>query len=96
MRKFGARDRIDRGKESEMQAQERHQPPCMVAHDMINKFAAIIGQCDLQQEKAGLGAEYVGWINRIRNLAAKAVEDLKEHQSQVSRETSKSQRREAG
>lgn len=94
--RFGSRGRIDPRKKGGIQAKDPHQPSCMVAHDMINKFSAIIGQCDLQREKVGPSAEYAGWLSVIRNIAAKAVEELREHQRQVSAETQKPDRQKAG
>src|ERR1035441_3054375 len=35
-----------------MQFGEKHQPACVLAHDVVNKLSAIVGFCDLLVENA--------------------------------------------
>jgi len=59
---------------------ERRQLEGMVAHDLVNKLAAIIGHCDLLIEMPSLGTEYVRRLTLIRDTAESAAKELKEHQ----------------
>jgi len=65
----------------------RHQPACMVAHTMINKFSVIIGNCDLFLEDTEPDTQPEKRIRVIREVARTAVEELLEHLQQVEAET---------
>ena len=62
---------------------ERHEPACMVAHNMINTLSAIIGQCDLMKEKIGKDTEAAMRLATVHNLAQSAVKQLTEHQREL-------------
>lgn len=63
---------------------QKHQPGCLLAHDMINKLSAIIGFCDLLQDKAETAdAECARRITAIHDLAKSTVKQLLEHQCQL-------------
>ena len=68
---------------------ERHQPVCMVAHDLVNKLSAIVGHCDLLIEIMGRDVEYAGRLTLIRDIAKAAAEELTEHQRKLAAETRK-------
>ena len=53
-----------------------YQPACLLAHDLINKFAVIVGFCDLLSDKLGQDAKSVNQLNTIRNIAASTAKDL--------------------
>jgi len=44
---------------------------CFLSHDIVNKLAAIIGQCDIL-ETEGATAECLSRLSKIRNLAQAA------------------------
>jgi len=58
----------------------------MVAHDMVNHLAAIIGNCELLIEKTEGGTEYARRLFLIRDIAQTAVKELAEHQRQLQAE----------
>ena len=62
---------------------ERHQPVCMVAHDLVNKLSDIVGHCDLLNEMTEQGTEYARRLAIIRDIAESAAKELTEHQRQV-------------
>jgi hypothetical protein len=64
---------------------ERHQPVCVVSHEMISKFSAIIGNCDLITEAADRSMQ-AKRLSVIREIAETAVKALVEHQRQVEAE----------
>jgi hypothetical protein len=74
---------------------ERHEPVCLVAHNMLNTLSAIMGRCDLLIEKIH-GTEYVQELATIRGIADRAVQGLVEHQQQVEIKTRSSGRQKAG
>ena len=68
---------------------ERHEPTCMVAHDLLNKFAVIIGQCELLNEMMEPGTPSAERLARIRKIAESAVKELNEHQRKADVEARK-------
>lgn len=68
---------------------ERHQPVCMVAHDLVNKLSAIVGHCDLLIEITERDPEYARRLTLIRDIAKAAAEELAEHQRKLAAETRK-------
>ena len=70
-----------------MPLKEKHQPPCLLAHDLLNKLSAIVGYSDLLLEKVEQeegGTECVMRLKRIHALAVSAAKDLSDHQCQLS------------
>ena len=68
-----------------MQFGEKHQPPCLLAHDVVNKLSAIVGFCDLLVENVKRrDTECVKRVMSIQELAKSAAEDLIEHQCELS------------
>jgi hypothetical protein len=66
---------------------EKHRPPCLLAHDLLNKLSAMIGFCDLWIEKAeqqSTNEEFMKRLVSIQALAKSAAEELKEHQCELS------------
>jgi hypothetical protein len=59
---------------------ERHQPACMIAHNLVNKLAAIVGHSDLLIEKTTPGTEYAARLTVIRDIAESAAKELGRHQ----------------
>ena len=51
----------------------RHQPACMVAHDLVNKLSAIVGHCDLLNEITLPGSGTERKVALIRNIAESAA-----------------------
>jgi hypothetical protein len=56
-----------------------HQPVCIVAHNLVNKLSAIIGQCDLLSEKVEEGTESAKRLVMIHDLAKSAARELTDH-----------------
>jgi len=65
---------------------ERHQPVCMVAHNLVNKLAAIVGHSDLLIQRTERGTEYARRLTLIRNIAESAAKELGEHQLRMEAE----------
>ena len=61
---------------------EPHEPACMVAHNVISKLGAIVGRCDLLNERRQ-SAESRKHIAAIREIAESTIEELTEHQRTV-------------
>ena len=66
-----------------------HEPVCMVAHDLVNKLAAIVGHCDLLGEMTEPGTEYARRLAKIRGIAESAVNELNEHRRKIEAEKRK-------
>jgi hypothetical protein len=63
---------------------EKHEPACLLAHDLVNKLSAIIGYCDLLIEKAEENTECAKRLSLIRKFAQSAAKELADHQCQLS------------
>ncbi len=64
---------------------KKHQPACLLAHDLVNRLSAIIGCCDLLIEKAEpQGDGCMKQLVAIKDLAESAVKTLAEHQCELS------------
>ena len=63
---------------------------------MLNKFSAIIGNCDLLIEKTEAGTPYTERLASIREIAETAVTELTEHQRQLEAETRRTDERKVG
>ena len=68
---------------------ERHEPACMVAHNLISKLAAIVGRCDLLNEGTKQSAGSAKHIAVIRDIAESAIKELTEHQRSIEAERQK-------
>ena len=58
----------------------------MVAHNLISKLAAIVGRCDLLNERTKQSDGAAKHIAMIREIADCAIKELTEHQRQVEAE----------
>ena len=67
---------------------EPHELACMVAHNVISKLAAIVGRCDLLNERRQR-AESRKHIAAIREIAESTIKELTEHQQTVEAEKRK-------
>jgi hypothetical protein len=67
---------------------EPHEPACMVAHNVISKLAAIVGRCDLLNERKQ-SAESAKHIAAIREIAESTIKELTEHQQTIEAEKRK-------
>ena len=65
-----------------------HEPACMVAHNVISKLAAIVGRCDLLNER-NQSIESAKHIAAIREIAESTIKELTEHQQTVEAEKRK-------
>ena len=65
-----------------------HEPACMVAHNVISKLAAIVGRCDLLNER-NQNIESAKHIAAIREIAESTIKELTEHQKTVEAEKRK-------
>ena len=52
----------------------------MIAHEMINSFADIIGHCDLLGEMLEAKSEASRRLKLIRDIATTCVAELREHE----------------
>jgi len=66
--------------------EERHGPTCMLAHEMITKLSALIGQCDLLIGMTEPGSVIEKKTAQIHRIAALVVDELKEHQRKADEE----------
>jgi hypothetical protein len=71
---------------------KRHEPACMIAHNLISKLAAIVGRCDLLNEKTKQCDGAAQHIAVIREIADCAIKELTEHQRQVDAEARRTNR----
>jgi len=67
---------------------EPHEPACMIAHNLKGKLAAIVGRCDLLNERRQC-AESRKHIAAIREIAESTIKELIEHQQTVEAEKRK-------
>ena len=67
---------------------EPHEPACMAAHNLKSKLAAIVGRCDLLNER-NQSAESTKHIATIREIAQSTIQELTEHQQSVEAEKRK-------
>jgi len=55
-------------------------PGCMLAHDLINRLAVIVGYCDLLvEEDDSNDAKQQKRLNVMREIAVSTVEELRLH-----------------
>jgi hypothetical protein len=55
----------------------------MVAHNVISKLAAIVGRCDLLNERKQSDAESAKHVAAIREIAESTIKELTEHQRTI-------------
>ena len=67
---------------------EPHEPACLVAHNVISKLAAIVGRCDLLNERKQ-SIESAKHIAAIREIAESTIKELTEHQRTIAAEKRK-------
>lgn len=79
-----------------MNSKGNQQPACMVAHDSINKLAAIMGQCDLLLELTIPCSEIANRIQNIRKIATEGIALMKRHQQKLSSKEPRSDNQKAG
>ena len=65
-----------------------HEPACMIAHNVISKLAAIVGRCDLLNERRQ-SIESRKHIAAIREIAESTIKELTGHQQMVEAEKRK-------
>jgi hypothetical protein len=59
-------------------------PACQLAHDMANKLAVIIGNCELLDEHVEPGSECARRIGAIRKVAEGMAKEVNQHQCKIS------------
>jgi hypothetical protein len=65
--------------------QENYHPECAVAHDLINRLSAIIGNCDLLAESTPPDSPSLERVLLIRHLANLIAKDLGQFQCDLAR-----------
>lgn len=65
-----------------------HEPACMVAHNLKSKIAAIVGRCDLLNERSQ-SIESTRHVAVIREIAESIIQELTEHQRTIEAEKRK-------
>jgi len=63
---------------------DKHQPPRLLAHDIVNKLSTIISFGELLVEKAVQHTECVNRVTSMHELAASAAKQLIDHQCELS------------
>jgi hypothetical protein len=58
----------------------KHQPSCMLAHEIINKLAVIAGHCDPVTERVPGEAKHARRLGTIREVDKGIAGTLREHQ----------------
>jgi hypothetical protein len=67
-----------------MQFTKRYEPVCMLAHDLVNQLAIIVGHCDLLlSEESKTVLPRASRLRLIRDAAQGMAKDLSEHQCQL-------------
>jgi hypothetical protein len=64
----------------------RHEPECMLAHQLIDKLANIVGHCDLLGGDMGGEMRFAYRVNIIQKAARKLTAELVDHQRELSAE----------
>jgi len=64
----------------------RHKPACLLAHDLVNKLAVIVGHCNLLSEHVEEGSEPAKRVRLIHEVAKDMAKELTEHQCQLAEE----------
>ncbi len=60
----------------------KYPPNCLLFHDIVNKLAVILGNCELARERVvseSLDSEWTKRLDAIHNAAAAVLEDVKRH-----------------
>ena len=56
---------------------------CTLAHDLFNKLAIIIGNCDLLREQTTLSPEMSERLRVIKNMAQAMSDQIQNHPCQI-------------
>lgn len=59
---------------------ECHQPMCMLAHELVNNLAVIVGHCELLGDPDRPDAERTKHLKAIRDTSKGMAEKLHQHQ----------------
>jgi len=59
---------------------EHYEPTCLLAHNLINKLAIIVGRCDLLRAKTPEESECYERLLSIQDLAKSMAEEITNHQ----------------
>lgn len=78
---------------SQKSSTNQHQPECPLAHKLINKLSAVIGNCDLIMEKTPEDSPMLQRMLLIRDTAKSMAADLAEFQSELARRTAEERQR---
>jgi len=57
-----------------------HKPACLLAHDLVNKLAVIVGQCALLSKHMPEGSEGAKRLGLIHDAAKDMAKELNDHQ----------------
>jgi hypothetical protein len=66
-------------------SRSNYQPDCPLAHDLINKLAVIVGQCDLLVEKTPKDSPLLKQTLLVRDLAKAVGSELGQLQCDLAR-----------
>jgi len=61
-----------------------HEPACMLAHRLVDKLSAIVGDCELGSADAPPGTESAKRFEMIHDMANKMAMELSQHQCHLS------------
>ncbi len=62
---------------------DTYQPSCMLAHDLINRLAVIVGYCDLLAQESPDDSKGSKRLRIMRDIANSAAEELNKHQCRL-------------
>lgn len=68
-----------------LSSREKYQPESLLAHDLINKLAVIVGQCDLLVDETQEDSQLLNRIILMRDTAKSVAKDLGQLQSDLGR-----------
>jgi hypothetical protein len=74
-----------KGRMMEESSRSNYQPDCPLAHDLINKLAVIVGQCDLLVEKTPKDSPLFKQTLLVRDLAKAVGSELGQLQCDLAR-----------
>lgn len=67
----------------EQSNEKRHQPTCMLAHDLINKLSVIVGFCDLLSAEVAVGTKDATRLTVIHDIAKAMAKELTDRQCEL-------------
>jgi len=62
------------------QSRTRYEPDCPLAHDFVNRLAALIGRCDLIKEELSGDSPLLEHLLAVRNIASGMAKELNQFQ----------------